>query len=113
MSPHTISCKGYDHVSCSYPVLLSGSSSSSSSDDDESEVVPSYQKRKASPVNTRKNVASFAEHSDGYDDELYGDREDRERLLAMTEIDREALLYDRAQAVLMGKVFLYHTYLSV
>lgn len=37
-------------------------------------------------------------HSDGYDDDLYGDGPDRARLLAMTEIDREAVLYERAQA---------------
>lgn len=82
--------------------VCSGSSSSSSDDDGEGEeeIVPSYQKRKASPAaSSRKNVASFAEFSDGYDDELYGDKEDRDRLLAMTEIDREAVLYERAQAV--------------
>lgn len=36
--------------------------------------------------------------SDGYDADLYGDSEDRARLAAITEVEREAILYERAQA---------------
>lgn len=36
--------------------------------------------------------------SDGYDADFYGDAEDRERLTKMTEVEREAILYERAQA---------------
>lgn len=35
--------------------------------------------------------------SDGYDADFYGDFEDRNRLLAMNEVEREAILYERAQ----------------
>ena len=36
--------------------------------------------------------------SDGYDAYFYGDKEDQARLLAMNEVEREAILYERAQA---------------
>ena len=36
--------------------------------------------------------------SDGYDADLYGDHQDRAYLLSLPEVQREAILYDRAQA---------------
>ena len=56
-------------------------------------------------ISNRKNKKLSLENeddqgflSDGYDFEFYGDFEDRSRLLAMTEVEREAILYERAQA---------------
>lgn len=37
--------------------------------------------------------------SDGYDADFYGDEEDRKRLAAMTEVEREAVIFERAQSV--------------
>ena len=49
----------------------------------------------------KKSVDSDNENgflSDGYDVNFYGDAEDRARLEAMAEVEREAILYERAQA---------------
>lgn len=37
--------------------------------------------------------------SDGYDADLFGNDEDRQQLMMMNEVEREAILYDRAQKV--------------
>lgn len=54
-------------------------------------------------VPTAKGRSAFqalkGEYSDGFDEDFFGDDEDRAKLLAMTEVEREAILYDRAQAV--------------
>lgn len=35
--------------------------------------------------------------SDGYDENLYGDEEDVQHLMSLTEIERESILFKRAQ----------------
>jgi hypothetical protein len=85
--------------------LISGSSSSE--DDDEVEAFEEVKKFSPAKVLPRKSslkkkaIAQYnnVEFSDGYDEEFYGDEADRAKLMAMTEIEREAVLYERAQAV--------------
>lgn len=67
----------------------------SSSEEGEEEVVP-VRRKSALKKPTQSTVEGF---SDGFDEDLFGDEEDRRKLLAMTEIEREAVLYERSQAV--------------
>ena len=46
----------------------------------------------------RQQGKSDDEFEDGYDSDLMGDEEDRARLNAMDELDREMILADRAEA---------------
>jgi hypothetical protein len=57
----------------------------------------------------KKAIAQYnsAEFSDGFDEEFYGDDADRAKLMGMTEVEREAVLYERAQAVNI-KLLIYH-----
>ena len=67
------------------------------SSSDEEEIV----NKKGKKSTLTKKIDSEDENgflSDGFDADFYGDSEDRARLLAMTEVEREAILYDRAQA---------------
>lgn len=68
---------------------------SSSDEEGEEKIVKKKQ------VNKRKTFDSDNENgflSDGYDVDFYGDAEDRARLNSITEVEREAILYERAQA---------------
>lgn len=87
--------RGADEGSRVTAADLFGSSSEEEDEKEEVEVIP---KKRVSSV-SRRATEYRAEYSDGYDEELYGDEEDRQKLLGMTEIDREAVLYERAQAV--------------
>ena len=42
------------------------------------------------------------EFEDGYGSDLMGDEEDRAKLMAMTELEREMILADRAEAARQG-----------
>ena len=70
------------------------------SSSDEEEIV--NKKKNSKKMSRSKQLESEDENggflSDGYDADLFGDSEDRGRLLAMTEVEREAILYERAQA---------------
>ena len=87
--------RGADEESRVTAADLFGSSSEEENEQEEVEMIP---KKRVSSV-SRRATEYRAEYSDGYDEELYGDEEDRQRLLGMTEVDREAVLYERAQAV--------------
>ena len=53
-------------------------------------------KKRAEYVDSEEENGGFL--SDGYDANFYGDFEDRSRLSGMTEVEREAILYERAQS---------------
>ena len=36
-------------------------------------------------------------YSDGFDEDYFGDEEDRKRLMSMTEMEREAIIYERSR----------------
>ena len=63
---------------------------------DEEEIVNKKGKNHHKEKNDSEDENGFL--SDGFDADFYGDSEDRARLLGMTEVEREAILYERAQA---------------
>ncbi len=74
---------------------------SSSDEEEEEEVMPRSPKKKSKAKKSAATVSEDNEYgflSDGYDVELYGDPQDRAYLASLTEVQREAILYDRAQA---------------
>lgn len=70
----------------------------SSSDEEEEEEVKKEKPKKKKKAEHFDSEGENGFLSDGYDADLYGDSEDRARLTAMTEVEREAILYERAQA---------------
>lgn len=69
---------------------------SSSEEEEIEKVVKKKPKKKAEYIDSEGENDGFL--SDGYDADFYGDSEDRARLAGMTEVEREAILYERAQA---------------
>lgn len=67
----------------------------SSSEDEDEKVFVSKKNRQGS--NRKSGFEDAGLLSDGYDADFYGDSEDKARLFAMTEVEREAILYERAQ----------------
>ncbi len=68
----------------------------SSSDEETEKIVKRKPKKKTEHADSDDENGGFL--SDGYDFDFYGDAEDKARLSGMTEVEREAILYERAQA---------------
>jgi len=73
-------------------------------EDEEEDEIPRTRKRKSSKAKAKESESesesvefNLADYDDGYDDDLMGDAEDRKRLMAMNELDREMELYDRQE----------------